>query len=126
MEKKRQVIAGLLVMVMLCCACSSKAGMRQETATTASSTAAIVSMAQTGSGFTDVVPGAWYEEAANWCREQGILDGDTFSPDMEMTRATVAEALYRAEGSPAVNAANFPDVPAGSYCPVRQISLDGR
>ena len=67
------------------------------------------------SGFTDVEPGAWYAEAANWCKAQGILLGDTFSPDTAMTRATVAEALYRAEGTPSVSSGtSFSDIGAGS------------
>jgi len=62
-----------------------------------------------------VEPGAWYAEAANWCREQGILLGGSFSPDTAMTRATVAEALYRAEGAPAVSGGvSFSDIEAGS------------
>jgi len=65
--------------------------------------------------FTDVPDGAWYAEAANWCKAQGILLGDTFSLDMAMTRATVAEALYRAEGTPSVSGgASFSDIEAGS------------
>ena len=65
--------------------------------------------------FTDVPEGAWYAEAANWCKAQGILLGDTFSPDTAMTRATVAEALYRAEGTPSVSGGtSFSDIEAGS------------
>ena len=117
MKKKSQFFAALLAALMLCCACSAGANVNpRESGTTVSNTITAVPMAQQGdrSGFSDVAPGAWYEDAANWCREQGILDGDTFSPDTEMTRATVAEALYRSEGSPEVSAANFPDIPAGS------------
>lgn len=117
MKKRSQIFAGFLAILMLCCACSAKADSELlESGTAAPNTAAVISVAQQSdiSGFTDVSPDAWYAEAANWCREQGILDGNVFSPDMEMTRATVAEALYRTEGSPAVNAVNFSDVPAGS------------
>ena len=64
--------------------------------------------------FTDVPAGAYYEAAANWCREQGIFSGTLFSPNTAMTRATVANALYRAKGSPAVTPTAFPDIPAGS------------
>ena len=65
--------------------------------------------------FTDVPDGAWYAEAANWCREQNILTGSTFAADTPMTRSTVADALYRAEGSPAVQStASFSDVPVNS------------
>ena len=117
MKKRTQIFAVCLAAIMLCCACSARTHRNpQEDGTTIPNTAAAIPIAQQGSGsvFTDVTPGVWYEDAANWCREQGILDGDTFSPDMEMTRATVADALYRAEGSPGVTAANFPDVPSDS------------
>ena len=77
--------------------------------------AAPVTQQPGASGFTDVEPGAWYAEAANWCKAQGILLGDTFSPDTAMTRATVAEALYRAEGTPAVSGGtSFSDIETGS------------
>lgn len=66
------------------------------------------------SGFSDVPVGAYYEAAANWCRERGIFSGALFSPDRPMTRATVANALYRAEGSPSVTVTAFPDIPAES------------
>lgn len=66
-------------------------------------------------GFTDIPEGAYYAEAANWCREQGILTGTVFNGNTPMTRATVADALYRAEGSPAVQgSAGFSDISAGS------------
>lgn len=117
MKKKRQIFAGFLTIMMILCACAARAVNSninlRETNTTAAAPA-IIPAEQQNRGFTDVVPGAWYEEAADRCWEQGILDTDTFSPDMEMTRATVAEALYRASGSPAANAASFPDVPADS------------
>lgn len=72
-------------------------------------------LSSAGSAFSDVPADAWYAQAANWCLSQGILTGTVLSPDGAMTRATVSDALYRAEGSPAVpSAASFPDVPAGS------------
>ncbi len=70
---------------------------------------------QLGSGtFSDVPSDAWYAEAANWCRENGILTGTTFDANTAMTRATVADALYRAAGSPAVTSTVFSDISAGS------------
>ena len=113
---KHKTLSGLLAILLLCCACSSTGGNKTapDTAPSGLTVAAPMAQQETVSGYTDVAPGAWYEEAANWCREQGILDDDTFSPDMAMTRATVAEALYRTEGSPEASSANFPDIPAGS------------
>jgi len=65
--------------------------------------------------FSDVPENVWYTEAANWCRENGIISGtgeNTFSPDMTMTRAMLAAVLYRAAGSPEAAAPDFTDVPA--------------
>lgn len=64
--------------------------------------------------FTDVPANAWYAEAANWCWEQGIMSGAAFNGVASMTRGTVADALYRAAGSPAAAATSFSDIPAGS------------
>ncbi len=55
------------------------------------------------SKFTDVVPGAFYEQAVNWAVEKGVTTGTsptTFSPDKECTRGQVVAFLWRAYGSP--------------------------
>lgn len=76
----------------------------------------IVSAADTS--FSDVPDGAWYADALNWCVEHDILSGitsTTYSPGTDMVRATVAEALYRAEGRPAVSYdGRFSDVAVNS------------
>lgn len=70
-------------------------------------------------GFSDVAANAWYADAAQYVRDNGIMNGTsgtTFSPNSTMTRAMLATVLYRAAGSPAVNqAADFRDVSAGAY-----------
>ena len=70
-------------------------------------------------GFSDVAAGAWYAEAAVWCRDNGIMSGTSgtaFSPSSTMTRAMLAAVLYRAAGSPAVaGSADFSDVAADAY-----------
>ena len=109
--KLTKILAALLVLALALSACSAAAVEEPETGM---GLAVPWEGSAGASGFTDIPAGAYYETAANWCREQGILTGDTFAPDAAMTRATVADALYRAEGSPAVTAAAFPDVPAGS------------
>ena len=69
--------------------------------------------------FSDVAAGAWYAEAAVWCRDNGIMSGTSgtaFSPNSTMTRAMLAAVLYRAAGSPAVaGSADFSDVAADAY-----------
>lgn len=71
-------------------------------------------------GFSDVAAGSWYAGYVDCVMGQGLFDitgPDTFGPDEPMTRAMLAEALYRLAGSPAVSAAApFADVPdSASY-----------
>ncbi len=69
--------------------------------------------------FTDVPAGADYAQAADWCREMGLMQGTTpttFSPDTTLTRAMVVTILHRAVGEPAVPGSSpFPDVLAGQW-----------
>lgn len=71
------------------------------------------------SSFSDVSTGAWYFEAVEWCRENGIMSGvsDTaFQPDATLTRAMIAAVLYRMEKEPAVtNAPDFTDTAPGAW-----------
>ena len=70
------------------------------------------------SGFSDVPDTAWYAEAVNWCIKNDIMSGVTavsFAPDSAMTRASTAEALYRAAGQPAATyTSRFSDVSASA------------
>ena len=51
------------------------------------------------SEFQDVPEGAWFEAAANWAREQGIIQGygspEIFAPTVTVTREQFALMLYR-------------------------------
>lgn len=71
-------------------------------------------------GYSDVPEGAWYADAAVYCRDRGLMSGtaeNRFSPDQPMTRAMLAAVLYRLDGSPAQTGASpFPDVETGSWC----------
>ena len=92
MRRRNALFAGLLAAVLLC-------GIPARAA------------------FADVPEGAWYAEAVNWCREDGIVnDGTAFQPETVMTRAMVATALYRAAGAPDVsaNTREFTDVSANA------------
>ena len=54
-----------------------------------------------GSTFTDVVRGSYYEQAVNWAVTAGVTKGmtdTTFCPDLTCTRAHVVTFLYRAFG----------------------------
>lgn len=55
--------------------------------------------------FEDIPAGAWYAEAVEYCRENGLMSGtaaNRFEPDGAMTRAMVATVLYRGSGESAV------------------------
>ena len=70
------------------------------------------------SGMTDVVRGSYYEKAVAWAIENGITTGTTtttFSPDVTCTRAQAVTFLARALKAKAASAAEFSDVPTGSY-----------
>ena len=70
------------------------------------------------SGMTDVVSGSYYEKAVAWAIENGITTGTTattFSPDATCTRAQAVTFLARALNAKATSAAEFSDVPTGSY-----------
>ena len=70
------------------------------------------------SGMTDVVSGSYYEKAVAWAIENGITTGtttSTFSPNVTCTRAQAVTFLARALKAKAASAAEFSDVPTGSY-----------
>ena len=70
------------------------------------------------SGMSDVVSGSYYEKAVARAIENGITTGtttSTFSPDATCTRAQAVTFLARALKAKAASAAEFSDVPTGSY-----------
>ncbi|WP_243152178.1 flavodoxin [Pseudoflavonifractor sp. 524-17] len=70
-------------------------------------------------GFADVPADAWYAEAVQYCRENGLMAGTsdtTFVPEAPLTRAMLIAILWRQEGKPAVNyLTQFSDVPTGQW-----------
>ena len=114
MRHFKQLIACCMALALLCCGCSAgDPGLSEPKAVMA------LPLAEQGAtvteGFIDVPADAWYAEAATWCRDHNILTGTTFNAETAMTRATVADALYRAEGSPTVqDSTRYTDVPTGS------------
>lgn len=71
------------------------------------------------SGFSDVDSGAWYAEAVEYCKENGLMQGvsaTSFAPNNQMTRAELVTALYRRAGSPAVSGSDsFTDTADGQW-----------
>jgi hypothetical protein len=72
----KQLIACCMALALLCCGCSvGDPGLSDPKAATA------LPLAEQGAaveGFLDVPSGAWYADAAAWCREHNILTGTTF------------------------------------------------
>lgn len=67
----------------------------------------------TGSSFTDVPAGSWYEEAVNYVHEKGLMNGtssNAFSPNANTTRGMIVTILARVEG---VNTSGTPWYAAG-------------
>ena len=70
------------------------------------------------SGFVDVEPGKYFEQAVNWARATGVTTGTsptTFSPFDDVTRGQLVTLLWRRAGSPAAPAPPFADVPSARY-----------
>lgn len=71
------------------------------------------------SAFTDVSPDAWYAQAVDYCRVNGLMNGisaTTFAPEESMTRAMLAAVLYRMAGTPVVAGTDsFTDTVRGSW-----------
>ena len=70
-------------------------------------------------GFSDVSADAWYADAVAYVRDNGLMSGTSaaaFDPDGTMTRAMLAQTLYRAAGSPAVSGSDsFTDTAEGAW-----------
>lgn len=67
----------------------------------------------TGSSFTDVPAGSWYEEAVKYVSEKGLMNGTSstaFSPNASTTRGMIVTILARVEG---VNTSGTPWYAAG-------------
>lgn len=70
--------------------------------------------------FTDVVPGAYYEEAVNWALVNGVTTGRTstsFAPDDSCKRSEVVTFLWRSQNKPTPKNSNvsFSDVSSGEF-----------
>lgn len=69
--------------------------------------------------FTDIPDGAWYEDAAQFVYENGLMAGTsdtTFSPDTTTTRGMIVAILWRMNDSPVVSyPMNFADVNPAAY-----------
>ena len=79
----------------------------------------------TGSSFTDVPAGSWYEEAVNYVHEKGLMNGTSkngFSPNASTTRGMIVTILARVEG---VNTNGTPWYAAGQKWAIDNGISDG-
>lgn len=78
-----------------------------------------VTFEQLSTSFTDVAADDYYYDAVIWAVKNGVTTGitdTTFGPELACTRAQMVTFLWRAAGSPIVDAANpFYDVQPGDY-----------
>lgn len=113
MKRNHRFWQVVLVLSLLLCSCSGAVAAVEDT------------------GFSDVAADAWYADAAQYVRDNGVMSGTsstTFSPDLTMTRAMLATVLYRAAGSPTVSSpADFRDVAAESWysAPAAWVAANG-
>lgn len=57
-------------------------------------------------GLTDVDQSQWYHDAVDWAVSTGVMTGfgnGLFGPDVDLTRAQMAQILWNVEGRPAVD-----------------------
>jgi hypothetical protein len=67
---------------------------------------------------SDVSPSAWYYDAVEYALEQGFFSGtgaDSFSPNGTVTRAQLAQILWRLGGAPAAENPGFSDVSTSAW-----------
>lgn len=67
--------------------------------------------------YSDVTSDSWFYNNVAYVTQRGLFDAvsaDHFAPDAPMTRAMLAQALYRMAGSPHADAAPFTDVAANT------------
>ena len=70
-------------------------------------------------GLTDVDQSQWYHDAVDWAVSTGVMTGfgnGLFGPDVDFTRAQMAQILWNVEGNPAVDyPVAFGDVSEGDW-----------
>ena len=69
---------------------------------------------QGASPFSDVKSDMYYAKATAWAAENGMADGDTFSPDAPCTREMAVEFMWKHAGSPSAPEASFTDASSGA------------
>lgn len=80
-------------------------------------TAEVLRQQETAGKFSDVSESDWFYDAVKWAAAQGIVSGESFSPNSPATRAQVLTFLWRAKGAPVPTLQNSPfaDVKESNY-----------
>lgn len=99
-NKRTRMLPVLLAISLLLeiTACGAAQSTEPSSAVTEHPSAAL--SANIPSSFSDVPDGAWYAEAVEYCRQNGIMNGvsdSDFAPEDTLTRAMLATVLYRME-----------------------------
>ena len=101
MKAKRQILSVLL------------------TASILSAGISVAAAANSDTGFTNISADAWYAGAVEYVRDSGLMSGTTattFAPGGTMTRAMLAQTLYRAAGNLSVSGSDsFTDTQDGAW-----------
>lgn len=80
---------------------------------TAVTVTGVFAAAETKLPYTDAAKGDWYYDAVVFAHENGLMSGmgnNTFAPNHELSRAMIAQILYRLENTPATAGTSFTDV----------------
>lgn len=119
---KNRYCSLMIVVCIICCLTMTSCSAAEIPAVNSGAnaeTAVLISETQDGFYFNDVPADAWYAEAVNYCQRHGIMNGTAptaFAPEDSLTRAMLAEVLYRMSGSPAAaDAPTFTDAAAGAW-----------
>ena len=101
MKKMKQLLSSLLAVLMLLAVAPS----------------AFAAVGDTG--FSDVAVNAWYANAVEYVRDNGLMSGtgnNTFSPNTSTSRAMLAVVLYHLADSPAVSGSDsYTDTEEGAW-----------
>lgn len=71
-----------------------------------------------GAAYPDVMSWQWYYESVDHCIKNGLLSGTSparFSPDAQITRATLVQVLYNWAGSPKTDPVELKDVASSDW-----------
>ncbi|MGE4277397.1 MAG: S-layer homology domain-containing protein, partial [Lawsonibacter sp.] len=78
----------------------------------------VVPSSGSGGNFVDVNEDAWYRAAVNYVYEKGLMSGmgnDSFSPDTTLTRAMLAQMLFKLGGEQDGGNSSFVDVDSNAW-----------